>query len=314
MWRYQEEMVRSNLILTLAKVVIAAAWADGEVSHDEINSLKDLLFHLPDITGREWRMLEMYIEAPVGASERARLVEQLQSDLRSSADKALAMQALDDLVKADGVVTETEKAVVSEIKTSIEAADTSVLGQMSRLLRGPVDRRLQATAEGPNREQFFEDFIKNKVYYGVQRRLETEQRGFDIPEENLRKLSLAGGLMARVAHVDQELTEDEFEQMVRALQTGWSLPREAAAFVAEVAISEVSADLDYYRLTRGFFDNTTMGERIGFIDVMFSVAAADGFVTHAEIEEIRNISNSLKMTHKQFIDAKLKIPRKQRAG
>ena len=47
-------MVDSNLILTLSKVIISTAWADGEVSHEEINSLKDLLFRLPNITGREW--------------------------------------------------------------------------------------------------------------------------------------------------------------------------------------------------------------------------------------------------------------------
>ena len=74
-------MSDKNLILTLAKVIVAAAWADGEMTLEEINSLKDLLFQLPhaggvQITGREWARLEMYIESPVGAAERARLVEQ----------------------------------------------------------------------------------------------------------------------------------------------------------------------------------------------------------------------------------------------
>ena len=31
------------MMLTLAKVIIAAAWADGEMSHTEINSLKEML-------------------------------------------------------------------------------------------------------------------------------------------------------------------------------------------------------------------------------------------------------------------------------
>jgi len=62
-------MSDKNLILTLAKVIIAAAWADGEMTLEEINSLKELLFRLPraggvQITGREWAMLEMYIESP----------------------------------------------------------------------------------------------------------------------------------------------------------------------------------------------------------------------------------------------------------
>jgi tellurite resistance protein len=44
------------------------------------------------------------------------------------------------------------------------------------------------------------------------------------------------------------------------------------------------------------------------------VADADGHVSHDEIEEIRRIAQSLNLTHKQFIGAKLKIPRERRAN
>jgi uncharacterized membrane protein YebE (DUF533 family) len=58
----EANMSDATFILTLGKVIIAAAWADGEVAHDEMNCLKDLLFRLPGLTGREWAMLEMYTE------------------------------------------------------------------------------------------------------------------------------------------------------------------------------------------------------------------------------------------------------------
>jgi uncharacterized tellurite resistance protein B-like protein len=312
-------MSDKNLILTLAKVIIAAAWADGEMTLEEINSLKELLFRLPraggvQITGREWARLEMYIESPVDAAERARLVELLQAALRTPKDRALALSALEDLIQADGVVTDEERAVVEEIKTAIEAVDLGMIGQLGRLIRGTVQRRSQAVADAPNREEYFEDFIKNKVYYAVQQRLNLGQVELDIPEADLRKLSLAGGLMAQVAHVDREVTEDEFDRMVHALQASWDITPEAAAFVAEVAVSKVSADLDYFRLTRQFSTSTTEVERVRFLDVLFAVADADGRVSHDEIEEIRRIARSLNLTHKQFIGAKLKIPRERRAN
>jgi uncharacterized tellurite resistance protein B-like protein len=72
--------------------------------------------------------------------------------------------------------------------------------------------------------------------------------------------------------------------------------------------------MDYYRLTREFFTSTTGEERSQFLKVLFSVANADGFVSVKEIEEIRAIANSLRLTHKQFIDAKLTIPKDQRAN
>ena len=67
--------------------------------------------------------------------------------------------------------------------------------------------------------------------------------------------------------------------------------------------------MDYFRLTRQFFECTTEEERLRFLDVLFGITAADGGATFEEIEEIRSISNVLKLTHQQFIDAKLKSAR-----
>ena len=187
-------MSNPNLLMTLGKVIIAAAWADGEISNDEVNSLKDLLFHLPNMTAKHWAELDMYIEAPVDDAERQRLVAELQTVIRSESDRQMAVEALEEMVSADGVITDEEKAVVGEIKTAIQNADTGVVSVFSRLLRGPVQRRSEAVRRAPNREQYFDDYLNNKVYYGVRRRLDIDgDVSFDLPEATLRKLSMAGG-------------------------------------------------------------------------------------------------------------------------
>lgn len=307
-------MSRSSLILSLAKVIIAAAWADGEISNDEINSLKDLLFHLPDITGREWAMLEMYIDAPVSRQERARLIAELQDELRSASDRDFALEALDKIIRADGTVSEREKLAAQEIRQAIEESDTGLFGMMNRLIKGPVTRRTEAAAVGPNREKYFEDYIKNRVYYGVKVRQDTAQEKIDLPNQELRRLSLAAGLMARVAHVDDAVSEHEKEAIAQTLVSGWDVDPQAAEFVAEVAIDEISPEMDYYRLTRSFFEQTSEAERIRFLDVLFAVAAADGFVSSPEIEEIRALSLGFKLPHKTFIEAKVKVAREKRAN
>ena len=307
-------MAKSNLILTLAKVIIAAAWADGTVSHDEINCLKDLLFRIPDLNAKEWASLEIYIDSPIGPDERERLLEELQLALRSRADKELALSALDDLIHADGEITQEEAEVVEQIKSAIQSAGVGILGGMGKLIAGPIQRRSQAMADAPNREVFLEDFIRNRVFYGVRRHLDESEIQLDLPEGDLWKLSLAGGLMARVAHVDREVNEGEFDAMLDSLQRNWELPKEAAAIVAEVAISAVGENLDYYRMAREFFSCTNEQERVRFLDVLFAVADGDGMVSHEEIEQIRFIARHLKLTHKQFIDAKLKIPRERRSS
>lgn len=295
-----------EVILALARVIVAAAWADGALHKEEVDSLKDLLFRLPsagpargiELPGHEWAMLEMYTQSPVGPAERERLITQLQAALRTPADRALAFATLEELVQADGVVTDAERAVVEEIRAALNAVDLGLIARLGRLISGPIQRRTEAAGQ-PNREEQLDDFVRNRVYYLVRQRLEERNQALSISDAELRKLSLAGGLMALVAHVDQAVNENETGAMASALEAGWAIDRTAAALVAEVALSAVAADLDYFRLTREFFNATTAEEREQFLTVLFSVANADGAVSFAETEEIRRIARSLSLSQQQ---------------
>ena len=301
-------MAESEIIMALAKVLVAEAWVDGRVSVEEINSLKDLLFHVPAMTAGDWAEIDIYIDSPVGEAERARLLEDLTARLSSPADRELALQMVDQIVQADGEVGASEREVAEELKTALREAHTGLGRGFGRFVRGSTSRRSQAVAKAPGREAHLDDFVKNKVYYRVAQRLELEDPTFTISEGQLRKLSLAGGLMARIASVDQQVLDSELQSIQRALQTHWGLPPGEAALVADVAVSEISKGLDYFRLSRQFFECTTEAERVGFLDVLFAVTTADGRASYNEIEEIRTVANGLKLTHEQFITAKLKVP------
>lgn len=307
-------MPGERMIKSLAKVMIAAAWADGAITHDEVNSLKDLLFHLPGMTARDWAEIEIYVDSPVEEAERQRLLADLQADLGSSSDKTLALQALDTMVQAGGGLSEADRAGVEQIKTSIHDAQLGPSRAWNKFMRGRVSDRLRSIQETPNRELFMDDFVRNKIYYSVSRRLSSDRVQTEISDADLRKLSLAGGLLARVAYVDRQVSEAEFQSIQQALETYWGIPASHAALVAEVAVSEIAKGLDHYRLTRQFFEITTETERVRFLDALFAVTASDGRAADVEMEEIRAISNGLLLTHKQFIDAKLKIPRELRAN
>lgn len=297
-------MSKESLILALAKVLVAAAWADGELTHEEANSMKDLLWRLPQLSARRWASLQIYLEAPVGEAERARLVKELQHALRRPQDRQLALRTLDEMVHADGQVTEEEERVVAEIREAIESAD---VGLFARLVKGMTHRRSEAAAAAPNREEYLDDFIQNKVYYGVRRRLDLGEKELDLDEATLRTLSLAGGMMAQVARVHPDATDEQVAAMVDALQEHWHLDKDEAAFVASVAISETATLLDRYRLARRFAQACDRQERLDFLDVLFAIAAADGELTHKETEEIREMSHWLKLSHGDFIRAKLKV-------
>lgn len=307
-------MAKEDTVKAIAKVMIAAAWADGEITQEEINSLKDLLFRLPDMTASDWAELDIYIETPVGEAERLRLVESLRIEISTPEEKELALSALDEVISADGSVTDGERELVEQFKPLVEDANVGLFKPLSRLMRGSMDRHSQTLASAPNREIYLDDFMNNKVFYLVSQRLEMNGEDISVPKGTLRKLSLAGGLMARVAYVDREVSEAEFDAIADIMEEKWGVTRVEAALVAEAAITDVESRTDIYILARDFFDITDGEERVKFLDVLFTVADGDGFVSYEETEEIRLIAKMLKMTHREFIDAKLKIPSERRSS
>ena len=91
-------MANKSFILELGKLLIAAAWADGVLSTEEVNGLKELLFQLPDISGEEWMELELYMASPVGEAERQRLLDRVLGRMGSVKDKALALETIEKLM------------------------------------------------------------------------------------------------------------------------------------------------------------------------------------------------------------------------
>lgn len=302
-------------MLTLAKVLIAAAWADGEITNDEQNCLKDIIFHLSDtgvqLTAQEWELLDMYIESPVGADERARLVADLEDAIKTPDERQFVLQALQQMILADGVTGDEEQVVIDEISQAVQSSDSGLLMGLNRLLGRSMNRRSTAVANAPNRDIYFDDYLKNKVYYETDRILREEGRSLDISDEEMRKLGLAGGLMARIAKVDHVVTDSEFETMANIMAEYWQLSHDAAVFVANVAISSLDYSYDYFRMTREFATETTLEERQRFLVALFLVAGAEDGASYDETEEIRMVARGINVSHEAFIAAKLEAKERQ---
>lgn len=314
--------MNKKLIDTLPKVVMAAAWADNKITSEEIASVKDLLFKFqqvlvdPDLLDRTSNfvlepeqsvILDMYTESPIEEVERERLVNELREAVWTEEDKTLVLSALRSMVEADGEISEEEQAILGGMRAKIESVDTGIFGDLGRLLRGGVQRRSEATRNVPDRKAYLEDFLKNKVYYALRRRLDLGEAELNISDEELRKLGTVGGLLARVAQVDEVVIEKEIEKITSILQTSWGLSREAATFVVEAAMAETDDNFDYLRMTREFLEMTTPAERASLLDVLFAVANADGKISNEENQEIHNLADYLLLSDNRVEEARLKI-------
>jgi uncharacterized tellurite resistance protein B-like protein len=301
-----------EFIMDLAKLLIAAAWADGELQNEEINSLKDLLFNLEDVTGDEWAHLEIYMDSPVAPQERERLLSKVLGRIKSEQDKDLVISTIENLVQADGVVTGDELTFLEDVKKGVMDADTGLLAKLSKMIKTSVTRRGDTYESAAQRESQIDNYIENNIYYHL--KSESEKKGikFDLPPEQLKKLCLAAGLLARISAVDSDISDREKQTIRDILSEQWSLSRQQAEIVTEISCGRTLQGLDFFRLSRGFFDCTSLDERRSFIKCLFRIANASEKTSYDETEEIRKIANSLKLTHKDFIEAKLTIPDEDR--
>jgi uncharacterized tellurite resistance protein B-like protein len=301
-----------EFIMNLAKLLIAAAWADGEMKNEEINALKDLLFNLEDVTGDEWAHLEIYMDSPVSPEEREKLLSTVLQQIKNEEDKELVVSTLENLFQSDGIVTGDEITFLEEVKKGVLDVDTGVLSRLSKMIKTAVTRRGDTYDSAAQRESQIDDYIENNIYYHL--KSESEKKGikFALPSDQVKKLCLAAGLLARISAVDSDISEDEKQTIKDVFSTQWGLSEKQAHIVTQISCDRTLRGLDYFRLSRGFFDCTSLDERRNFIKCLFKIANASEKTSYDETEEIRKIATSLKLTHKDFIEAKLTIPDEDR--
>ena len=302
-------MATTEFILDLGKLVISAAWADGELANEEVNVLKRLLFRLGEVTAEDWAVLAMYMESPTGKAEQEELLARVLGSIRTREDKALAVATLEEVFRSDGTVTAEEEALLRELKGEIGQVGTGVFAGLAKALKSAIGQQQAATSS--LREHASEDYLNNRVYYELMRRQQESGGRFDQSEPQVRKLCLATGLLFRVAGTDGTVSHEERAAMVGVLAGDWSLSAEQAEALVGIGCGLVVKGLDEFRLALGYFECTTFEERRQFLHTLFRIASSAGHTSHEEIEEIRHIAASLKLPHRDFIAAKVAILREE---
>lgn len=296
-------MANVGLPPALAKTLLAIAWADHDLHPEEETTIKEVISLLPSLSAKEWALIELYFVAPIGEEERAELLQQLVSFIRSAADKRLALEAIDSMINADGLVQANEEAVAQQIRAAITMIDVTPLGVMGRRLSNMV-------RSVPRRERELELWRTNPVLYVLRTRADTS----DLGDTAVEIAALASAIMAQVARVASAAADQERPVIADALMNDWQIPQHIAERMAEEAIGLTHRTIDYHRISRELVPRTDERQRLALLDTLFAIANAAEHVSPNEIDEIRIIAERLQLTRQQFIAAKLKIPAAQRGG
>mgnify|MGYP001171478982 CR=1 FL=1 len=130
-----------------------------------------------------------------------------------------------------------------------------------------------------------------------------------LEPEHARYLGAFAYLLARVAHIDNELTEAEVGAMRALLAREGDVEAHDAHVVVDLAqaLSRAERGTEDFRVAREFSRIATREQQLGLIRCLFAVAAADATVSLAEDNEIRRVTQELGIEHEDFIRARLAV-------
>ena len=294
--------MKKSLEFKLAKLLIAASWADGDIHSDETNVLKDLIFNLAGITGEDWQLLELYMDSPVSEAETKQLLEDVINMVSSSSDKLLVSNTLRELVESDGKVSKEEEEFIKTVEQTLAGVKTNPISMIGGFLKKSLSSK---SKDIPKREKHFQDYVKNTVYYQLHQ--DDVHSKFSIDDDFLRKLSLKAGLLARVCYQDGEPDAEELKTVQNVLKELGNISDEEASMLVEAGFNRAALGLDYGHVCRSYFEVTEYEERCDFLHILFKAANASNGSCYDEIETIRDIALHLKVPHSKFIEAKLTV-------
>ena len=118
-----------------------------------------------------------------------------------------------------------------------------------------------------------------------------------LEPERARYVAAFAFVLSRIASVDHEVERDEVAIMERLVAERAGLPAGQAVLVVEMAKRQqlLFGGTDDFLVTRELARLATHEEKLGILDCLFAVAAADNRVRTAEADEIGRIARELRL-------------------
>lgn len=285
------------IIVTLGKLLVFAAWADGEIQEEEYEVIKDQLFSLPDLNDEEWASVLIYMEYPMTENELQHLLRDFNRLIKTPEQREYAINAVAKVIASDGVVTEEEQEALNYMSRSIK--EDTLLDKLIELLKKALflarERRKKSAALTYNREKDLDDFQFNPVFFQLTRKAKELNQPLQFTKHELRKLCLAGALMARVVQADEIIHDDELALMLEELVEKWKMSEDAAWIVMSVALNKDYGDMDILRISRQFYEVSDRDERNQFFEVLGAIAYADDHLSTEELDALEDLGAHLKI-------------------
>ena len=126
--------------------------------------------------------------------------------------------------------------------------------------------------------------------------------------QNEQRIELAASvLLLEIAHADGEYHQSEELLIEKLLEKHFHLDEETSAELLELAHQQRRDSHDLHQFTREINTNFDQPEKEQIMESLWRLVYADGHLDHFEEALLRQLSSLIGLSHRQMIDAKLKV-------
>ena len=125
------------------------------------------------------------------------------------------------------------------------------------------------------------------------------------PDHDIRVATCA--LFVEIARIDETFSPQEMETILSILKEKYGLSQEHADALIAEAEKELQESVDLWQFSNLINENYSTEEKIEIIETLWRIVYVDGKMDRHEHYLMNKLRNLLRLSHKQLIDAKLKV-------
>ena len=110
-----------------------------------------------------------------------------------------------------------------------------------------------------------------------------------------------------MANIDGKFSDSEKESIISILKNNYNLSDEHANALIKAADEELKNSIDLWQFTNLINQNYSIDEKVQIIETVWQVVYTDGKLDKYEDYLMHKLAKLLRLSHKQLIDAKLKV-------
>lgn len=288
--------------VSLGKTLAAAAWVDGDLNEHEMDCLKAIVLQLPHITFEDWRKLKIYLAYPISPPEQKSITNDFLDKVFHKGHSKLAIEALVQVIKADGEITNEEQRFTKELENDLANNVGSFLKKLKFFLfKNSIHNQKSWDPDKGGREKFIHEFFDNPIYFLFRKAVLKEQLELPHSKPELQKICLYAAVLCWFANEDDKIDLVEREFIIKTIKEHALLSDQVAHCILKIASNLHVSELQLSQLCFSMADATTQEERNQIFVTLSKLILLDREMSTKECEYLRTAALYLEIHEKLWV-------------